>query len=107
MNADIQQFEFINPLLRKIVLDTEKHFGFEFTITSLYRIGGNGVHSQLPLRGIDLRCRDEDAGKVIANYINAKWQYDPSRPVMFVCLLHDNGGGLHLHIQVHDKTRAK
>ena len=79
----------------------------EFTITSLYRINDNGVHGTLPLRGIDLRCRESDFGKLIEDYVNNKWIYDPDRPDMKCCIFHDIGQGAHIHLQVHNKTRKR
>jgi hypothetical protein len=104
MKIDISQLEFIEPLLRSIILDVEHNFGVEFTITSLYRIDDNGVHGQLPLRGIDLRCRDKNIGTVFEAYVNRRYQYDPARPVKTVCMLHGKGAHLHLHFQVHSET---
>lgn len=104
MKIDIAQLEFIEPLLREIALDVEKHFKVEFTITSLYRIGDSGVHGQLPLRAVDLRCLDNDFGRLIEEYVNLKYQYDPSRQRMAVCMYHDTGRGRHIHLQVHPRT---
>jgi len=104
MKADIRQFEFIESLLRSIALDVEHHFGFEFIITSLYRIGDDGVHGTLPLRGIDLRCPDETVGVRIVKYVNSKYQYDPERVHMVCAMVHNTGSGLHLHLQVHPNT---
>lgn len=104
MKIDIAQLEFIDSRLRKIVTDIEATTGFEFTITSLYRIGDDGVHGTLPLRGMDLRCRDKVIGEMIENEINSRYKYDPSRPSMSCCMYHDIGLGAHLHIQVHPNT---
>ncbi len=104
MRIDYLQLEFIHPRLRRLLADVESATGFEFTITSLYRINDTGNHGQLPLRAVDLRCRDILFGKPIESYINANWVYDPDRPQMKACLIHDSGGGLHFHIQVHPKT---
>ncbi len=105
MRLDIKQLEFINPILRSIVVDIEEHFGIDFTCTSLYRINDKGVHGTLPLRGIDLRCRSLGLGEVISKYINNKWIYDYKRGNKVCCLIHNAGSGLHLHIQVHFNTR--
>jgi|Deesub1362B_J571_1020462.scaffolds.fasta_scaffold06751_2 hypothetical protein len=104
MKIDIGQLEFINPLLRSIVKDVEHRFGFEFTVTSLYRIGDKGVHGQLPLRGIDLRCRDIKVGRVVEHYINSTYEYDPARLNKKICMLHGDGANLHLHVQVHPES---
>lgn len=104
MKIDLIQLEFITLSLRKMALDVEEHFAQEFTVTSLYRIGDYGVHGQLPLRGIDLRCLDPVFGAEVENYVNAKYIYDPKRPLMKACMFHDIGHGAHLHLQVHPNT---
>jgi hypothetical protein len=104
MKIDIAQLEFIEKSLREILFWTEIETGLEFTITSLYRIGDDGVHGQLPLRGTDLRIRCESVGKGIEKLINQKWRYDPSRPEKKCAFLHGEGANLHLHIQVHPNT---
>jgi len=58
MKINIGQLEFIDKTLRHILVELEHQVGVEFIITSLYRIGDNGVHGTLPLRGIDLRSRN-------------------------------------------------
>lgn len=103
MKIDIKQLEFIDPILREIALSVEEEFG-EQTVTSLYRIGGKGVHSVLPLRGLDHRCRDKREGDKIAAFVNKKWKYDPKRPNKVCCMCHDVGKGIHLHYQVHPNT---
>jgi len=70
MNIDIGQLEFIDLKLRKILRHLEIETGYEFTITSLYRIGDKGVHGTLPLRGADLRMRNQQIGEAIAKLIN-------------------------------------
>ena len=105
MKIDLAQLEFINPLLRKIVIAEEKQFHDEWVITSLYRINDSGVHGQLPLRGIDVRCTDSEKGKYIEDSVNSRWSYDPNRPWMKVCMFHDVGQGEHLHFQVHHNTK--
>jgi hypothetical protein len=107
MRIDLSQLDFIEPLLRDIVIGLEKKYGVEFMITSLYRIGDKGVHGQLPLRGIDLRCWDKSLGEMIEEEINTLYVYDPERPNMSVCMFHDIGQGAHLHLQVHPNTRIR
>lgn len=108
MKLDLAQLEFIEPKLRGMTLDVEATFDVEFTITSLYRIGDNGVHGQLPLRGLDLRCRNDDLGNDIAFYVNSKWIYDPARTEMKCCMYHAvEGGAPHIHLQVHPNTRKR
>ncbi len=103
MRIDLAQLEFIDRTLRKMVLATEAEFG-DFTITSLYRIGDPGVHGQLPLRGIDIRCKDDKRGKKIAKWVNGRYEYDPRRPWMVCCMYHNTGLGSHLHFQSHERT---
>jgi hypothetical protein len=108
VKLDIAQLEFIEPKLREIALDVEKTFGVEFTITSLYRINNNGVHGTLPLRGIDLRCRNDHLGHAVEDYVNDKWEYNGTSGKN-CCLYHQNrkGGGKHIHLQVHPNTRER
>ena len=105
MNIDISQLEFIDKNLRTIVQETVKHFGVEFTVTSLYRINDKGVHGTLPLRGLDMRCRDNGLGLLVVKYVNSRWCYDSKRPRKVCCVFHDAGNGYHLHFQTHPKTR--
>jgi hypothetical protein len=105
MKADIEQFEFIDPKLRMILIWLEETTGVEFTATSLYRMKDEGVHGQLPLRGTDLRQRLESAGIAHQDHINANWSYDPNRPKYSVAKLHGEGSNMHLHLQVHPNTK--
>jgi hypothetical protein len=107
MRIDIKQLEFIDLNLRTIVYELEDLIGIEFTTTSLFRIGDNGVHGALPLRGMDLRCKGYKFGKLLATFINDNWEYDPSRPDKKCCLFHNAGSGYHLHIQTHPNTKRK
>ena len=107
MNIDYQQLEFIHPTLRRMVKDIEDETGFEFTITSLYRIDDAGNHGQLPLRAMDLRCRGLAFGASIEEHVNQTWIYDPNRPDMKCCIIHDTGHGLHFHLQVHPNTEVR
>ena len=107
MKIDIAQLEFVDRNLRSIIVWLEKQTGLEFTGTSLYRIGDSGVHGQLPVRGCDLRIRNENIGKAIEQEINNAWEYDPNRPDKKCAFLHGSGSNLHLHLQVHPNTRAR
>lgn len=107
MKADIMQMEFIDKRLRIMGVEAEENTGFEFTLTSLYRIGDTGVHGQLPLRGMDLRCRSIRLGEQLEQMINEEWIYDPSRPDMKCAILHGEGANLHIHLQVHPNTRRR
>ncbi len=107
MKVDIAQLEFIDKKLRNILVWAEKNTGFEYIITSLYRINDTGVHGTLPLRGTDLRCRNREIGREIEKLINEKWSYDFTRPEKECAFLHGTGANLHLHIQVHPNTRGR
>ena len=104
MRIDYLNLDFIHPMLRDMIKDVEDVTGFEFTITSLYRIGDAGNHGQLPLRAMDLRCRNLAFGATIEEHVNDAWTYDPQRPNMKCCMIHDTGHGLHFHFQVHPNT---
>ena len=103
MKIALANLEFIDPLLREMALEVERHFG-EQTVTSLYRIGDNGVHGTLPLRGMDLRQRNAAMGEEISAYINRKFIYDKHRPQMKCAMYHDVGQGAHIHLQVHPNS---
>ena len=105
MNIDTQQLKYYHPKLRKLLPWLEESTGLNFTITSQYRIDDDGVHGMLPLRGTDLRMRIISIGRKIETHINENWHYDPDRPDMKCAILHGEGSELHLHIQVHHKTR--
>ena len=104
MKADIQQWEFVHPRLRRLCVWLEDQTGFEFTITRLYRIGDSGVHGQLPVRGCDLRMRDMKTAATIQELVNSFWQYDSFRPKMQCAIAHGKGSEFHLHLQVHENT---
>ena len=107
MKIDILQLEFIDKTLRELAVWIEAETGMEFTDTSIYRIGDNGVHGTLPVRGIDLRCRSKEIGLSIEALINRAWMYDPGRLGKKCCYLHGDGSNLHLHLQVHPKTEFR
>lgn len=104
MKIDISQLQFVDEKLRSLAIDIEYNTGVEFTITSLYREGDNGVHGQMPVRGMDLRMRNKSTGQAIVDLINKKTTYDPSRPDMKCAILHGEGANLHIHLQVHPRT---
>lgn len=94
------------PKLKTIVKAIYAKFGLD-VVTSAYRFGDPGVHGQMPLRGIDLRCRDAIIGNHIANWINKKWQYDFTRPKKKCAICHNTGKGLHIHLQSHPNTKRR
>ena len=103
--ADIEQMEFIHPIMRLLLEDIDLRFG-EQTITSLFRIDDDGVHGTLPLRGVDLRSREVAEGLKMAGWINLYWKYDPTRPKYKVAKAHGNGSNFHIHCQVSDLTEV-
>jgi hypothetical protein len=107
MKIDIVQLDFIDRILRSILLEVEAHFEVEFTVTSLYRDGDDGVHGTMPCRGTDFRCHDKTFGDMVAAYVNSRWVYDPERPGKQCAQCHDVGQGLHLHFQSHPNTKRR
>lgn len=104
MKIDIKQISFIDDKLREILVKMENDLNREFIITSMYR-EDSGIHGTIPLRAIDLRCRNNVMGELIKKYLNKNWKYDINRKFLNVCLYHDTGKGKHLHIQTHPNTR--
>lgn len=104
MRMDIAQLEYLDPKLRKVVLWLEEETGLEFMNTSNYRMNGRGVHSTLPVRGFDVRMRNERLGHLLAEIINEVWIYDPDRPEKKCAVAHGEGEEFHLHIQSHPNT---
>lgn len=65
------------------------------------------VHNTDPLRGFDIRHSVYDDPAEVVNDINKHWIYDPERPEMKVAMLHDIGRGMHMHIQVCDRSTLR
>lgn len=90
----------LHPMLEGIVSTLYKKFGLD-VITSAFRPGDPKCHGTSPeLRGIDIRCRDMLIANHIAEFVNARWQYDPKRPTMKCAKPHKQ----HLHLQVYPST---
>ena len=97
----------LHSILEEIVIELEAVAG-PGLYTSAYRPGDEGVHGQMPVRGIDRRCRNAAIGNAIKEWINRKWEYDPDRPDMSCCIFHKvDEYGWHLHIQCHQNTRRR
>jgi hypothetical protein len=96
----------VEPMLAVVLEEVKNRFDLS-TITCAGRKGDRGVHGTNPLRGIDIRCRDLGVGNRVEEWVNGLWEYDPSRQEKAVCLCHDTGQGMHLHFQVHPKTRRR
>lgn len=80
------------------------------TITSGWReekvwSGDSGIHGTFPCRALDWSVKDWVDPQAVARDINENWQYDPTRPDMKCAIVHDIGQGLHLHTQVHERTK--
>jgi hypothetical protein len=105
MHYHLKNLEVLNldTKLRNIVRVLYEKYGL-CVITSAYRHGDTGVHGTQPLRGIDLRVRDDQLGVIVANYVNVRYRYDSARPDKKVAKYHDIGQGAHLHLQVHPNT---
>jgi len=104
LRIDIDQLEFIDVNLRTLLIWVEEETGFDFTITSLYRISDSGVHGTLPLRGCDLRMRDYAIATMIEGLVNESWFYDTERPDKKCAIAHGDHKNFHLHLQVHPNT---
>jgi len=109
MEIKIKNLEILNiyPILREIYNDLRREFPNLDLITSAYRPGDTGVHGQMPVRGIDIRCRDNNLGGAVEKYLNYNWEYDSLRPGMVVALYHNAGSGYHIHLQCHPRTRRR
>ncbi|NIT58424.1 MAG: hypothetical protein GWN00_20010 [Aliifodinibius sp.] len=107
MQIDVLQLEFLDPTLRELLVWLEDEVGVSFVGTSIYRPGDGGVHGTLPVRGFDVRMKSEEVGRALEFFVNKHWSYDPKRPNLRCCLLHDVGKGQHLHFQVHPNTVKK
>lgn len=59
-----------------------------------------------PHRAVDLRLFNIGAFQAgrIAEAVNREWTYDPTRPALRCCIVHDAGSGNHIHLQVHNRT---
>ena len=65
------------------------------------------VHNTDPLRGFDIRHSVYEDPVAVVDDINKHWIYDPNRPNMKVAILHDVGRGMHMHMQVCDRTALR
>jgi hypothetical protein len=105
VNIDYMQLKFLHPKLRKLLKWAEAMLGFELTGTSIYRMNNEtSVHGVIPVRGWDVRMRNERVGRLIAKIINENWIYDPDRPSKKCAKAHGKGFKFHIHFQVHDNT---
>ena len=99
-----------SPLLIQIIIEVAKKYGIVITESYREQRHSGDLHSTNPVRAIDIRewCYPEWQAKVILNFINQTWEYDPKRPEMKVAILHKvKNGAWHFHVQVHPGTRRK
>ena len=97
----------LHQILVEMLLELDEVAG-PGVITSAYRPGDPGVHGQMPVRGADRRCRNSAIGNAIKQWLNRKWEYDPERPHLDVCIFHKcDEHGWHLHCQVHNNTTRR
>ena len=86
-------------------------FTGEIIITSALRMRtlyplDSGIHTHLPLRALDIRSRIYNDPEKLCEVINNKFKYDKLRPDMKCAIYHDTGLGIHIHLQVHDRTNS-
>ena len=77
----------------------------QVVFTSTYREGDKGLHGKNPCRAMDIRSRCYGDPKKVEEDINTHWLYDPKRDDKRCALLHNSGQGIHIHLQVCDKSR--
>jgi len=76
-------------------------------------VGGSGIHATgPPHRAIDIRIvsfGDDymEKAELIAEIVNGKWEYDPNRSNLNVCVVSVMGTGHNIHLQVHPRTRRR
>lgn len=77
----------------------------EAVVTSAFRYGDTGVHGTDPLRGIDFRSWIYSNPQAMVDEVNSHFVYDPNRPNKKCVILHNiRNKGIHLHLQVCDRT---
>lgn len=110
--------ERLSSKVREIVTEAseyaEERWGWNFTITSIYRtpaedaaLHASGIH--VDWRAVDVRTRGQRQEVIddVTRHINRKWVYDPSRPHLKVCFAEPHGTGPHGHYQVHPRTKRR
>jgi len=97
-----------HPLIIQIVCDVAKEYGL--VITEAYRDPKRpgDVHAHMQAIDARHRCYPKNIPQKIANEINARWQYDYTRPEKLCCIIHKvKNGVIHFHFQVHANTRRR
>lgn len=108
----------IDPDLAAIFLKAARYANavlkFQPLITSIFRsktedfnLDGTGVHCAW--RAIDIYADSwiDTRAAAVADFINTRYIYDPSRPTMSVALFKPHGSGPHVHFQVHPHTSER
>jgi hypothetical protein len=89
----------INPVMTSFIRDDEDQI-------KLYGFAKPSLHQYL--RAADFRSSiyTDEQIKYLVDKINARFEYDPSRPGKFKCALAHKipGGAYHFHLQVHPST---
>ena len=106
------------PMVKEIVIDAAEYakekWNWDFVITSIRRtpaedarLHASGIH--VDWRAVDMRTRDQSQQAIddVANHINKKYAYDPTRPHLKVCFKEIHGNAAHAHYQVHPRTKLK
>ena len=98
------------PKLREVLLEAHGLMpsSESLIITSGIRDGkdDNPLSVHYHGRGADARSWSvtKNEAEKVRDAINDRWVYDPDRPDMVVCMIHDAGSGEHFHFQVHPNT---
>ena len=64
----------------------------------------SGIAATIPCRHLDIRSYIYLKPQMVVDDINKNWIYDPKRPHLKCAKYHDVGKGVHIHLQVHDRT---
>ena len=89
-------------MLCTIILWVAERWGLMITESFRPQRHPNDLHGTDPVRALDLRYwfYSPELAHEIAEHINKRFIYDPSRPEMKVAIIHNTGSGMHFHIQV-------
>ena len=116
--SDRIRSEWKSPSLTSIVKQITKEaahyarskWNWDFYLTSIHRspeedtaLGGSGIH--VAWRAVDVRSSTTtEAIKDVMDHINARWQYDPKRPTIKICVSATQGTSPDMHFQAHPNT---
>jgi hypothetical protein len=101
-----------HPILIQVLGWLNSRYPDQITITCAYEsrrdaalTGKVSLHSTIPFRAIDIRSSCFNNPEEVEERINQYWVYDPDEREKKVALYHDVGRGLHIHVQVTDRTK--